>query len=242
VAVRAAAIRSGPLRLAVVANVDAPQADAATRAVDRWIARRAGETRSCPPVAAPATPRSGTYSVSVPAGAVSEVLIGVPIPPSDAAARVAATWIAAALDGDDGLLAHALGGNSASGGPLARTWSATVLGAPQASVLVIRLAGPDPAIDPAVAQVRALLDRLRQGAVRDDDRARAAAALARGALAGSLDPRARVVDLWRGASPAPLPSIDDLRAFAAATLRDESLIIVAARPPRPPPPDKSPAH
>jgi hypothetical protein len=241
VAVRAAAVRGGPLRLAVVANVDASQADAATRAVDRWIARRAGETRSCPPVAAAASPRSGTYSVTLPAGALSEVLVGVPLPPGDPGARAAASWIAAALDGNDGLLARALGGSNASGGPLARSWSASVLGAPQAPVLIVRLAGPDPAIDSAVAQVRALLDRLRQGALRDDDRARAGAALSRGALASSLDPRARVVDLWRGEPPAPLPSIDDLRAFAAATLRDESLIIVAARPPRPPP-DKSPTH
>src|ERR1019366_4373657 len=104
--------------------------------------------------------------------------------------------------------------------------------------------GPDLSIDAAVAQVRALLDRLRHGALREEDRARAAAALARGKLAGALDPRARVVDLWRGEPPAAVPSIDDLRAFAAATLRDEAFVIVAARPARPPPapPDKSPAR
>jgi hypothetical protein len=241
VAVRAAAVRAGPLRLGVVANVDAAQADAAVRAVDRWVARRPGEERTCPAVAAPASPRAGTYSVDVPPGALSEVLIGVPLPPADANARAAATSLAAALDGSDGLLARALGGNGPTATPLARTWSAVVLGAPQAPALVVRLVGPDPSIDAAVAQVRALLDRLRHGALRDEDRARASATLARAKLAESLDPRARVIDLWRGESAPPVPSIDDLRAFATVTLRDEAFVIVAARPPRPPP-DKSPAR
>jgi len=241
VAVRAAAVRAGPLRLGVVANVDAAQADAAVRAVDRWVARRPGEERTCPAVAAPASPRAGTYAVDVPPGALSEVLIGAPLPPADANVRAAATWLAAALDGSDGLLARALGGNGPTATPLARSWSAVVLGAPQAPALVVRLVGSDPAIDAAVAQVRALLDRLRHGALRDEDRTRASAALARAKLAGSLDPRARVIDLWRGEAATPVPSIDDLRAFATATLRDEAFVIVAARPPRPPP-DKSPAR
>ena len=240
-AVRAAAVRAGPLRLAVVANVDAAQADAAVRAVDRWIARRPGEARTCPAAAAPTAARAGTYAVDLPAGALSEVLIGMPLAPADPGARAAATWLAAALDGSDGLLAHALGAGGPSAAVLARTWSAVVLGAAQSSALVVRLAGPDASIDTAVAQVRSLLDRLRQGAVREEDRARAAAALARAQLAASLDPRARVVDLWRGEPLSPAPSLDDLRAFAAATLRDEGFVIVAARPPRPSA-DKAPSR
>ncbi|HEX3771850.1 MAG TPA: hypothetical protein VHV30_13330 [Polyangiaceae bacterium] len=235
IAARAASIRSGPMRLAVIANVDAAQADAAARAVDRWIARRPGEARTCPAAGSAQPPREGTYAVDVAPGAPSEVLLGAPLPPGDAGARASAAWIAAALDGGDGLLARALGGN-AGAPPLAQTWSATVLGAPQAPVLVVRVTGADASMDGAVAQVRGLLDRVRQGALRDEDRARAAANLGRDRLAASLDPRARVVDLWRG-DPVPMssPSIDDLRAFAAATLRDDRLVIVAGRPPRTPP-------
>jgi hypothetical protein len=245
VAARAAAIRAQPLRVAVVANADASQADAAVRAVDRWVARRPGQSRACPATAASATPRPGTYAVDLPAGTVSEVLIGVPFAAADAAARVAGTWVAAALDGADGLLAHALGadarvsGDAASRTPeaLAHAWSAAVLGAPQSPALVVRVVGSDASLDAAVAQVRALLDRLRHGALRDEDRDRAAGALGRARLAASLDPRARVIDLWRGDPSTleahdPAPSLDDLRAFAAATLRDEAFIIVAARPPR----------
>jgi hypothetical protein len=234
IAARAASLRGGPLRLAVMANVDAAQADAAARAVDRWIARRPGEARSCPAAGAPMAPREGTYAVDVAPGAPSEVLLGAPLP-ADGSARAPAAWIAAALDGSDGLLARALGG-SPSAPPLARAWDASVLGAPHASALVVRIAGADPSVDAAVAQVRALLDRLRQGALREEDRAHAAAALGKDRLAASLDPRARVIDLWRGeGSAAAAPSLDDLKAFAAAALRDEHLVIVAARPPRPAP-------
>ena len=237
VAVRAAAVRAGPLRVAVLANVDAAQAQAALRAVNRWVARRPGESRACPSIATPTPPRPGTYAVDLPDGASSEVLIGVPLPPGDAAAQTGGAWLAAALDGPDGLLAHALGANRADAPAtsLAQAWSAAVLGAPQALSLVVRLVGPDASIDSAVAQVRALLDRLRHGALRDEDRTRAGAALARTKQASSLDPRARLIELWRGQPSSPAPSLDDLRAFAAASLRDEAFVIVAARPPRPPP-------
>lgn len=243
VAARAAAVRAGPLRVAVLANVDGAQADSAVRAVDRWVARRPGESRVCPAVAAASAPRAGTYAVDASIGAPSEVLIGVPLPPGDTAARAMAVWLAAALDGADGLLAHALGADStgaASSSPLAQQWSAVVLGAPQASSLVVRIVGPDASIDGAVAQVRALLDRLRRGALREEDRGKAAGAIARTRLAASLAPRGRVVSLWRGETPGPVPSLDNLRAVAASVLHDEGFVIVASRPPRPPP-DKA-AH
>ena len=240
VALRASAIRAGPLRVAVLADADAAEADAAVRAVDRWIARRPGEARVCPPSATPSAPRPGTYAVELPAGASSEALIAAPLPSGDDAAQTAAAWIAAMLDGPEGLLAHALGappaGGDAPGGPLARSSSAAVVGAPRGPALVVRLVSSDESLDDAVAQTRALLDRLRQGAIREQDRARAAGALARAALADSLDPRARTIDLWRGRASSPAPSIEALRAFAASALRDDGLVIVAARPPRPEPP------
>jgi hypothetical protein len=240
VGARAAAVRAGPLRLAVVANADGAQAEVAVRAVDRWVARRPGESRVCPATAAAAAARPGTYAVDLRAGALSEALLGIPLPPGDAAARSAGTWVAAALDGSDGLLAHALGADRTGtpDAPLAHAWSAAVLGPPQSPSLVVRLAGPDASLDDAVAQVRALLDRLRHGALRDDDRSRATAAVARARRASSLDPRARIVALWRGEPSSPsapvAPSLEDLRSFSAASLRDEALVIVAARPPRSP--------
>jgi hypothetical protein len=229
---RSSSLRAGPLRVAVLANSDSAQADAAARAVDRWIARRPGETRACPPFAAPETPRPGTYAVAVPSGALSEALLALPLAPADDAARTAATWLAAALDGPGGLLGQALGGGSTPESALARGWSAAVVGGPRSPALTVRLTATDASLDAAVAETRNLLDRLRQGALREADRSRAASSLARDALARSLDPRARTIDLWRGEIATPAPSLDALQAFAAATLRDDALVIVAARPSR----------
>lgn len=232
IGMRSSSLRAGPLRVAVLANTDSGQADAAARAVDRWIARRPGETRACPPFAATATPRPGTYAVAVPSGALSEALLAVPISPADDSARMAATWLAAALDGPGGLLAEALGGGSSPEAALARGWSAAVVGTPRSPALTVRLTATEASLDAAVAQTRALLDRLQQGALREADRSRAAASLARDAVTLSLDPRARTIALWRGEIATPAPSLDALHAFAAAALHDDALVIVAARPSR----------
>jgi hypothetical protein len=230
---RLAALRAGPLRVAVLANADVAQADAAVRAVDRWIVRRPGDARVCPTVPALAQPRPGTYAVELSGSAVSEALLALPLP-GDPPTRTAATWTAAALDGPGGLLERALGSTD-SAPPLATEWSAAVLGAPRAPALVVRLVAPDTSLDAAVAQVRALLDRVRQGALKPEDRARAASFLARAALSSRLEPRARAIQLWRGDAPEAAPSLEDLHAFAAASARDEALVIVAARPTRSPP-------
>jgi hypothetical protein len=249
IAMRAAAIRAGPLRVAVLANVDSAQADAAIRAVDRWVARRPGETRTCPALPTLAPPRSGTYAVEVPSKGLSEALLALPLPAGDEPTRAAAAWVAAALDGPSGMLARAVGGaarGDASGSPLTRAWSVAVLGAPHAAALVIRLVAPDTSLDASVAQARAMLDRLHQGAFREEDRARAAVALSRALMAASVEPRERAIHVWRGGRPfvtgpdrvssaesgaePSAPSLETLRAFASTELRDDALIIVAARP------------
>jgi hypothetical protein len=228
---RVATLRAGPLRVAVLASEDQAQADAAVRAVDRWVARRPGEVRTCP--APPAVrPRPGTYAVDLPAGARSEVLLAVPLPSSDAVARTSATWLAAVLDGPDGLLARALGPGD-GGHALASSSSVAVIGAARTPALALRVVADDASLDAAVAQTRGLLDRVRQGALREDDLARAARVIARAQLSASLDPRMRTLALWRDEAPQQAPSLEALRAFAASALRDDALVIVAARPPRP---------
>jgi hypothetical protein len=236
VTMRAAAMRAGPLRVAVLANGDADQASAAVQAVDRWVARKPGEARSCPPLPKLAAAQPGTYAVDLPEKGPSEALLAFPLDAGDDKARASAAWIAASLDGPAGLLARALGpsgqGDAARTG-LARSWSASVIGPAHEGALLVRLRSDDASLDAAVAQTRALFDRLRQGALHEEDRARATAALAKATSLASLDPHARVIRLWRGdARPADAPSLDVLRAFAAAALRDEALVIVALRPPR----------
>jgi hypothetical protein len=244
VAARASALRAGPLRVAVIGNTSASQTEAAVRAVDRWIARRPGEARACPIPSVPAPARPATYTVDAPSeggawlavalpaatpasgAAASDGAPGASAPATSGSARVAGEWIAATLDGPDGLLSHALGGG------LARGWSARVIGSSRAAALVVRVESVAGGLDGAVAQVRALLDRIRQGSLTESDRARATALLAERDLASSLDPAHRVASLWQDPHDAPPPTLEALRSFAAATLRDDALVIVAVRPPR----------
>jgi hypothetical protein len=232
IATRAGALRAGPLRVAVLADDDEAQASAAVGAVDRWIARRPGDERTCPAGPSLARPRAGTYAVDLPVGAPSQALVAAALPAGDPGARRAAVGLAAMLDGPGGLLAHALAADAGGGAPLASDWSAKVVGGPQAEALVVRVVAADGALDLAVAQTRALLDRVRQGAFRDADRARAEASLARARAASALDPRTRLIELWLGDAPYALPALDELRALASTALRDEGLVIVAARPAR----------
>ena len=238
VALRASAIRAGPLRVAVIANADEAQADAAVHAIDRWLPRRPDEARSCSPTPAVAAPRPGTHSVEIAGGARSEVLLAFPLAAGDGPA-LRGTWIAAALGGKDGLLARALG-TTEGATLLATEWGAAVIGVPRRTALVVRIVAPEGSLDSAVAQTRALLERLRTEGLHDADRVRAESALTRDELVQLLDPRARTINLWRGESPSAAPSLDELDAFASASLRDDSLIVVAARPPRAGPPPLAP--
>jgi hypothetical protein len=221
------ALRSGPLRVAVLANQDASQVDVALQTVDQWIARRPGGSRACPPRANVPPPRPGTYGLERPGASSADAWLAFALPPFDPAARAAASVVAATLDGAGGLLEKALGAG------LARGWQAHVSGPARAPALVVRVSSAQGTLDAAVAEVRALFDRLRLGALTDADRARALAHLAEERLAASLDPKARLVALWRGEAPeTPSPSLDAVRAFAALLLKDDALILVATRPPR----------
>jgi hypothetical protein len=156
---------------------------------------------------------------------VHEAWLAFPLTPNDAGARDAARIVAAALDGADGLLARAL----ASG--LASSWGARIVGPATSPALVVRVGSSGKGLDPAVAEVRALFDRLRQGAFTEADRTRATTLLSEEALRAMLDPRERLIRLWRGESAAlPVPPLDTLRGFLAQTFHDDALVIVAAHP------------
>lgn len=220
-------LRSGPLRVAVLANDGAAQGTVAAKAADRWIARRSAGVRTCDATSAAEGAHFGTYAVEARARP-PEARLAFRLPHDDAASRALAAWWAALLGGDDGLLASAVGGPG-----LARGWSARVLGPDRDGALAVTVVSSDAALDSAVAQTRALFDRLRQGALTQADLTKAIARRSHDDTVSALDPRARLVALWRGSPTAgPPPSLDALKTFAAATFKDDALVIVAARPPR----------
>ncbi len=221
------ALRDGPLRVAVIANQSASQIDVALQTVDQWIAHRSSPRQACPALAAPPVPRPGTYAIERLGASSADAWMAFALPPLDATARAGASVVAAALEGQDGLLDKALGTG------LARAWTARVTGPPRAPALVIRVSSAQGSLDAAVAETRALFDRLRLGALADADRTRALARLASERLAASLDPKTRLIALWRGEAPAMAPpTLEAIRTFAGLTLKDDALVLVAARPPR----------
>lgn len=220
---RLAALRAEPLRLAVIANDAAAQGDAAVLAVDRWVSHAATAHRQCQ-ASTPVPARPGTYAA--PPSTSSSAWLALPLPRGSAPdLRAHAVLLAGALDGPDGLLAHALGHG------LASSWSARVVGPSAASTLVVRVESTGATLDGAVAQVRALMDRLHRGAFTDADRARAMARMSEQGLRESLAAQGRLVQLWRGdQKPRPAVSLDAVKAFLNDVVRDEALVIVASRP------------
>lgn len=233
VVLRAQSLRAGPLRLAVLANVDATQADAAVRAADRWVPRRAEGTRTCRAPTATLPPKPGTYAIEPKSGAVPEAYLAFPFAAGDDAARAAAATVVASLEGSDGLLDKAVLATS-----LAREASARVVGVPRAPALVIRIVSSQASLDAAVMQTRALLDRIHKGGLVQNELDRAQALVTRSSLMVSLDPRARIVATWRGEAIAttstarPRVTAEDVRAFAQKSLAEDAMVVVAVRPGR----------
>jgi hypothetical protein len=240
-------LAGGPLRLAVLANESEEQSELAARTVDRWLVRTIEGSRACAPVEPPGAPKSGTVQITLPASAspVWQALLGFPVPPHGTTEGAMGELTLAGLTGPDGWLGRATGAAS-----LAATAQARLVGGARAAALVIDIRAPEATLDAAVAQVRALLQRLRQGAIGTTDLERSQALRERWELEASLDPRRRLISLWREAransaapsgapSPAPSPSsgtaslsLDGWRAWVANTLTDEKLVLVIAKPKR----------
>lgn len=212
---RLSAIRHGPVRAVVLANSDDAQADVMARTLDRYLLRTEG--RACAADAHVEAPKPGTYVVN--RTGVSEAYLALPLP---AECAPASPWLGALLRGDASSLSRALVG-------VARSSDAHVVDAPTGPFLVIHLDAPASALDAAVAQTRALLARLHDGAITNVDLAAAQRTLDRELATATLDPRVRVTRAWRGEPSKPAPTLEVVQSCARGALRDEALVIVAAR-------------
>jgi hypothetical protein len=157
---------------------------------------------------------------------VAQALVGVAVAPQGTVESGWAELTLGALSSADGALTKALSAPS-----LAASAQVRLVGGTRAAALVVDIRAPETSIDAAVAQVRALFDRLRQGVISASDFARSTALRDRWELEASLDPRRRLVDLWRDARPTKSQlSLEGWRTWAATTLRDEKLFVVVAKP------------
>lgn len=217
---RLSTLRSGTLRLSVLANVDEAQTDAVARAAERWVPRRPGEARTCPTPDPGAPPKGGLHPITVKSG--TGIALSLPVEESQ---REVASTLAALLDGANGRLAAELGAG------LATRWEARLVRGAARHALVIVALAPDPNVDAVVTRVRALLASLRGGAIEAADLARADRDRIAARTARRLDPRARVVDLFSADLLATPPAVElaQLRAGAAKLLDEDKTQLVVAR-------------
>ncbi len=207
---RAREILRGPLRVAVLANEDDAQAAAAARALERWFAPWRDDPRRCPTSAERAA-RSGELSLTVADSANTEsAYLGLPFPSRLKYEREAEAF-AALLNAAHGPLSQALAAEH-----LNASARASIIGGGRAAALVIEIHSSDDDARKATLEVRRALDRFVLGQLSNDDLAAAQRAALQRGLGASLDPRRRIVDLWRGGAAEGSLSRSSLRAFQAA--------------------------
>jgi hypothetical protein len=226
VVMRLATLRQAPLRLAMLTNAGdergaQSQAAAIDRAIERWVPRRPGESRSCPIIEPPSVGKGAMHLVSVRAGAGFSIAI-----PVDDAQLAAAEVLASMIGGPHGRLARELG---ASG--LVASSDARVIRGIGRHALVIVAVAPDANVEAALATTRALVARLRTGEFDASDLASASAARASATAMRRLDPRARVLELFAGRDrPPATPDLATTKSVAARLLDEDLAQVVVARP------------
>jgi len=210
VAARGREILHGPLRVAVLANEDEAQAAAATHALDRWFAPWREDPRRCQ-TSAERPARSGELSLTVPDTAKTEnSYLGLPFPSRLKYEREAEA-LAMLLNAPRGPLALAL--NAEHINASAR---ASIIGGARTAAVVIEIRASDDDARKATLEVRRALDRFVVSQPSNDDLAAVQRMAAQRGLGASLDPRRRIVDLWRGGAAEGTLSRSSLRAFQTA--------------------------
>ena len=210
VTARGREILHGPLRVAVLANEDDAQGAAATRTLDRWFSPWRDDPRRCQTSPERAA-RSGELSLVVPDAANTEsAYLGLPFPSRLKFEREAEAF-AALLNAPRGPLSLAL-----SAEHINASARASIIGGGRTAALVIEIHASDDDARKATLEVRRALDRFVVSQLSNDDLSAAQRTATQRGLAAALDPRRRIVDLWRGSAAEGSLSRSSLRAFQAA--------------------------
>jgi hypothetical protein len=213
-----------PLKVAVLSNAGAAQGAQAQSALDRWLKAHRTELVRCPEPGRQA-PRGGEFTLERSAtGEPEGAYLAVALPGMAPASRHAMEATVILLNRAGGWLEQALVNLTARA-------QARFVGGSAAAGIVVRIAADEASESAAVAHVRGLLARLARGAVSADELALANRELAQAELESSLDPRRRIVELWRGAGPAAALDLASLRAFHARLGNaTQAVVYVRSRP------------
>jgi hypothetical protein len=214
----------GPLRLAVLANGAAADANVEL-GLERWLKpERRGQMRC--PAPPPLTVGSGEYVVETQGGPPgTRALVAVPIAPSlGEGLPVEAEWTLHLLNRRGGWLDRAV---RVPG--VAAAADALLVGGTNGGALIVQVAAPEGKAREAVAQVRALFGRLADGAVSADEVQLARSDAAEEQAAAATDPRHRIISLWLGRGPAAPPDLASLRRFQRQTLAPDRHVVVIGK-------------
>jgi hypothetical protein len=155
----------------------------------------------------------------------ARALVGVPFASSPVhGIPTEAEWTVLLLNRRGGWLDRALHSTG-----LATHSQAMLLGGRNAGAIVIELAALGADIGPPVAQVRGLLSRLTDGAATNDDVLFARRLHARHRVQSALDPRRRLIELWRGATRRSPADLGSLRSFHQNSLGAARHVVVVSR-------------
>jgi len=177
----------GPLRIAVLANVDSKQGQVAAQQVERWLRRR--DTPSCDPGAVITTlPHNGAHRAATGSAPTTTRLLAV-VPKPSALSHQLTNLTATALEGG-GLLAAAL----ASLGTASTT--IRVLGGRRHPVLTIRLSAAADKIDEALQRTRQLLKTLHHKGLAKNIQERAFRLWSKERTDRRAQPSQRLIALW----------------------------------------------
>jgi hypothetical protein len=218
-------LASGPLRMAILANDGAAQANEAFGIADHWLAPRPSP-HACP-ATTDAALRPGRYEVDLPAGAeLSQALLAVAVAARGQPGRDIAELAAHVLGGERGAVQAALDHT-----PIPAVASARLLGGARTAALVIDIRAPAAALDDAVTEVKSLLAHLAQDGPTEQALDLARTKKQRAEQDAAFDPRSRLVKLWLAepTPPASAPTRAALQSFFATAFRESALVLVEAK-------------
>jgi hypothetical protein len=210
-----------PLRLAVLANAGPKQAEFLRGELERWIRPVRPAVVRCPTPGRWA-PKTGETTLKTLLEAPEGSYYAFPFPGFVGRMPVEAAATLLLLNRPGGLLDQALS-------DLPGAASAKALGGPEAGALVVQVSAADGQEPLAITRIRALFDRLATTSVSSSDLSFAERELAQKDDSERLDPRRRIVELWRGNAPRAALDASRLTRFHA-TLRQTGALLVTVVP------------
>ncbi|MBK8256889.1 MAG: hypothetical protein IPK82_29980 [Polyangiaceae bacterium] len=224
-AARWRSLANGPLRMAVIANNDAAQANAAFATADRWVAPRAAP-QMCTP-AGDAALKPGRYDVELSSKEeLGRAFIAVNVAARAQVGRALAEVAAKVLAGERGAVQAAL-----DKAPVVAAASVHMLGGAHSAAILVDVRAPDAALEDAIGEVKALFARLGQEGPTEQAVTQALREKQRADEDAAFDPRARLVKLWLGEAALNEPPVTRaaLQQFFASSFRESALVIVAGK-------------